>query len=181
MNTRTTNDKSKRSKFRRKLSNRLQTAFLDYPYVALNSKSLVLVVSIMLMLGVSLDSSQAIYLFYSHREMFLSMEQNPFVIYSLESGYWYAVIFWEAMLGVAAILMMATKRTMARFFGLMIAYLNVLAPLTWILGNAISLLLCVVVPSVFLVPIMLKTRERLSAGERKCLTQILVSLLYMSG
>ena len=172
MNARTANVKSNRSKSRRKLSNLLQTAFLDYPYMALHSKSLIFAISIMLMLGVSLDTSQAVYLFYSNQQMFLAMEQNPFVTYFLKVGLWYGVIAWEAPLAVLGIIMAENRRLIARFFALVIGFSSVLAPLTWLLGRVLSLVVFYTVVCIFLAPIIFKMWQLLSASEKPCLTHL---------
>jgi hypothetical protein len=179
MSTRTTNAQSHRSKSRRKLSNRLQTAFLGYPYMALNSKSLIIFVSIMLTVGISLDSSQAVYLFYSNQQMFLSMEQNPFLIYFLKSGLWYGTIAWEAPLAALGIMMAGNRRLIARFFALVIGFSSVLAPLTWLLGRVLSLVIFYTVVCIFLTPIIFKMRQLLSASDRPCLTRLIEYLFSL--
>jgi hypothetical protein len=151
----------------------------DYPSRVLRSSLLMTAVAVLFVVGISLDSTQAMYLFYTRPEFFMSMEKNPLAIYFLQRGIWYGLVAWEAPLAIFGIVLARTKWLMARFLSLIMAFSSVLAPLTWWFGDAASILVFYAVMAVFLSPIMLKTRLLISCNDRICLTDLLKRFLCL--
>lgn len=128
-----------------------------YPYRLLRSNLMVVATLMILVMGTSLDTTQSIYLYYTNRAFFLSMEQNQFTIYLLRAGYWFVVVIWEALFAGIGIVLVTRKRLVARFFAFGIALASIVAPLTWWLGAVLSLAIFSVALIILLLPLMFKT------------------------
>lgn len=164
---------------RRKLAFRIQDALLNSPCFALKSDALLLIVATLVMIGVSLDTTQAVYLYYANHAFFVSLEKNPVAIYFLRSGYWYALTAWDGLLGALAILTTRSKRLFIRFLGLAIALGLIIAPSTWWFGYA-SLAVFYAILCVFLVAVILKAQNVANTTEKPCLIEILKILVTLS-
>jgi len=152
----------------------------NYPYRILRSNLLMTAVAVLFVVGISLDSTQAMYLFYTRPAFFLSLEKNPLATYFLQSGIWYGLVAWEAPIAAVGIVLARTKWLMARFLSLIMAFSSVLAPLTWWLGNMASILVFYAVITVFLFPIILKTHMLITSDDSICPSDLLRRFLCLS-
>jgi hypothetical protein len=82
---------------------RLASDFIDSLYFVLKAPNFVLLVAVMVMVGIAFDSTQSVFLYYTNRLHFISVERNLLAIYLLQAGYWYGLVIWEASLGFLAV------------------------------------------------------------------------------
>lgn len=126
------------------------------------------------MVGIAFDSTQSVFLYYTNRLYFISLEKNALAIYLLQAGYWYGLVIWEASLGFLAVLMARTRKILVRYFALIISSWMLIGPLSW-WSAIVALTVFYTVAVTFLVTIMSKGYKQANALGKPCLSKDLLS------